>query len=239
MQLSFLDWCSDLTFSDLSNSSLMGMTGRCVQTWLDGYAEMQAAGAQNTYVFSEGQDTRSTLGISAVFVEHKNMFEGQYHKNIDDLVWRFWDDGRKTMPQIAWEGHDEGDMSANAATSSFSYIGEITLMSVEEVAQLLNKSADEFTPEKFKQVYKDTWINEHETHAKIQTDTVEAALTIIEQVKDETDSTGETTSSTEPNTEDDSTDPATPIDDGSAGNGRKLASVAARFVSAGLRVFGI
>jgi hypothetical protein len=109
-------------------------------------------------------------------------------------------------------------------------------MSVEEVAQLLNKSVGvgEFTPEKFKQVYEDTWINEHNKEAASDQE-------IIEEVKGETDATGETTSSAAPKTEDGGTvtvtDPANPVDD-SVG-GRKLASVAARFVSAALRVFGI
>ena len=59
-------------------------------------------------------------------------------------------------------------------------------MTVEEVAQLLNTSVavEEFTPKKFKQVYKNTWINEHESQAKIQTNTAKAALAIIEEVKD-------------------------------------------------------
>ena len=62
-------------------------------------------------------------------------------------------------------------------------------------------------------------------------------------MKNNTDSAGETTTPAEPDTEGDGgsgTNTATPIeDDGSAGNGRKLTSVAARFASAALRVFGI
>ena len=206
---------------------------------MSGYAEALAAGAQLAYEYSEG-DFGSTYGISAVYVEQLNAFEGQYHKNTDDWVYRYWDDGRKTIPYIGWEGHDEGDMSANAATSSFSGFGEITFMSVEEVAQLFNTSTDEFTPETFKQVYKDTWIKEHEQEAAENNPNPDAELDIIEEVKDETDSAGETTSTAEPNTGDggSSTDPAAPIDDDSS-SGRKLASITARFVSAGLRIFGI
>jgi hypothetical protein len=227
VQLSFLDWCSDLTFSDLNNSSLMGYAGRCVRMGLAGYAEAQTAGGQISLDYS--------TGISAVYSEQLNSFEGQYHSNTDDFVHRYWDDGRKTMSWIGWEGHDEGDMSPSAATSSLSAFGEITWMSVEEVAQLLNKSADEFTPEKFKQVYMDTWIKQHEKEAAEHNPNPEAELAIIEQVKNETDSSGETTAPTAPGTaEDGVTDP---IDD--SASGRKLASVAARFASAALRVFGI
>ena len=68
-------------------------------------------------------------------------------------LYRYWDDGQKNAPVLGWEGHDEGDMSPNAATSSFSSFGQITWMSVEEVAQQFNTSVDEFTPETFKQSY--------------------------------------------------------------------------------------
>ena len=108
-------------------------------------------------------------------------------------------------------------------------------MSIEEVAQLFNTSTDEFTPEKFKQVYLDTWIKEHEKEAAEKNPYPEAEQEIIEEVKGETDSSDETTVPAAPGTaEDGDTDP---IDDSSSG--RKLASVAARFVSAALRVFGI
>ncbi len=97
----------------------MGYAGRCMQMFLAGYADLVAAGAQLTFDSSEGQFT-STLGVSAVFVEQLNAFQGQIHPNTDDWVYRYWDDGRKTMPWIGWEGHDEGDMASNAATSSWS-----------------------------------------------------------------------------------------------------------------------
>ena len=230
LQYTFLDWCSDLTFSD----SIMGYAARCVYT----YAEAQAN--------SVGEWT-STMGISAVFSEQQNAFEGQFHTNTDDWVYRYWDDGRKTMPFIAWEGHDEtemaGDdakMAADATTASWSAFGEITWMTVVEVAQLFNTSTDEFTPDKFKQVYKDTWINEHEDEAATDNPNAEAELETVEQVKNETDSTGETTTPAQPDTEEDgSTDAANPVEEEDSASGRKLTSVAARFVSASLRVFGI
>ena len=68
---------------------------------------------------------------------------------------------------LAWEGHDEGDMHPNAATSSFSFFAERAWMSVDEVAQLFNTSVDELTPEKFKQVYLKTWIKDHVEEAAI------------------------------------------------------------------------
>ena len=125
-QLAILDWCSDLTFSDVSNSSVIGYAGRCVVMVLAGYDTLVASGGQLPVDYSKAEFI-GTSGISAVFVEQLNVFEGQYHADIDDWVSRFWDDGRKTMPVIAWEGHDEGDMNPNAATSSFSGFIDYTL----------------------------------------------------------------------------------------------------------------
>ena len=237
--VSLITWCSDLTFSDVNNSSLMGYAGRCVVRWLTGFAEATASGAQLTYDFSKGQFKFLTQGISAVFVEQLNVFDGQFHSNTDDNTYRYWDDGRKKMPMNGWEGHDEGDMNPNAGTSSFSQFGEVTWMSVDEVAQLFNTSIDEFTPEKFKQVYYDTWIKDHEEEAAISNPNPLPELEIVEQVKNETNYVDETTAPAQPDStaaEDDGSDPVA-IDD--SGSGRKLASVGARFVSAALRVFGI
>ena len=245
VQFTSLEWCSDLTFSDVNNSSHMGYAGRCVAIFLAGYAEAVASATQLSYDYSEGQLFR-TLGISAVFSEQQNVFEGQFHTNTDVWVARYWDSGRKTMPNLAWEGHDEGDMSPNAATSSFSFFGEMAWMSVEEVAQLFNTSVDEFTPEKFKQVYMDTWIKEHENEAIEKNPNPEPEMEIIEQVKNETNSADDiaTTTPVQPDStaeaeaEDGGSDGVNPVEDDS-GSGRQLVSVAARFVSAALRVFGI
>ena len=236
------DWCSDLTFSDVHNSSLIGYAGRCVRMFLDGHANLLAAGAQKAYDYLEGEFAY-TMGISAVFVEQLNVFEGQFHADTDDKAFRYWDDGRKVMPMIGWEGHDEGDMHPNAATSSFSNFGQMTWMSVDEVAQLFNTSVDEFTPEKFKQVHLDTWIKNHEKEAATDNPFPEAELEIIEQVKNETNYVDETTAPAQPDSttaEDSNAEAASnPVVEEDSGSGRQIVSVAARFVSAALRVFGI
>ena len=123
---------------------------------LFGYDEAVAWGGHLTY--SEGA-WAVTVGMSAVFVEQLNVFEGQFHPNINNMqdVTRFWDDGQNTMSWISWKDHDEGDMSPGAATSSVSIFGEASWMSTAEVAQLFNVSIDQFTPETFKQIYKNTW----------------------------------------------------------------------------------
>jgi hypothetical protein len=226
------NWCSDLTFSDISNNSPIGYAGRCVGMVLPDFANIVESEARVS-------ELAKTLGISAVYVEQLNVFEGQVHSNIDGWVFRYWDDGRKSSPTIVWEGHDEGDMSPDAATSSRSGFGDRTWMSVEEVAQLFNTSVDEFTPETFKQVYYDAWIKEHENEAAINNPNPKPELEIIEQVKNETNyvvtpvQPGSTAVEDGGNSEG-----ANPVEDDSA-SGRKLVSVAARFVSAALRVFGI
>jgi hypothetical protein len=233
-------WCGDLTFSDFINgSSPMGFAGRCVSMLMTGHAEAVASGAQIPNDYSE-REFISTGAISAVFVDHLNVFEGQWHKDTDDYVAFHWDSGLKTSPFITWESHDEGDMSPNAATSSLSGFGELTWMTIEEVAQLLDRPTDYFTQENFKKLHKDTWIKDHLEEAE-QNPNAEAELEIIEQVNG-TQPSNETETPIQSNTVDeggaDGGSPAEAEDDPS-GTGRKLASVAARFVSAALRVFGI
>ena len=219
-------------------------------------ADILAAGAQSTGITAEG--FTSTYGISAVFVEQLNVIEGQLHGNTDDWVIRYWDDGRPSMPYIGWEGHDEGDLSPNAATSAWSSVGEFIWTSVEDVAKLLNTTADEFTPETFKQVYANVWIKEHEEEAAEKNPNPEAELAIIDQVKNETGGNnggtggaddsmggdgGSGNSDGNTGTGDlDANDGGAAADDNgdpSGTTGRKLASATTRFVSAALRMFGI
>ena len=82
-------------------------------------------------------------------------------------------------------------------------------MSIDEVTQLFNTTADEYTPEKFKQVYREIWIKDHEKEAAMDNPYAEAELEIIEAVKNETDGR------------------------------KLVSVVAERFVSATLGVFGI
>ena len=239
-----LFWCSDLSFTGIQNSSRSspGYAGRCLEMWLGNIlADILAAGAQNTGITAEGFS--ETRGISAVFVEQLNVIQGQVHKNNDDLVFRYWDDGRSSMPLIGWEGHDEGDLSPNAATSALSGVGEFIWTSVEDVVTLLNTTADEFTPETFKQVYADVWIKEHEEEAAENNPNPDAEEAIIGQVENETNSgAGETdepasTATNEGNTEAD--DNSGDVEDPSIGTGRQLTSATMRLASAALRMFGI
>ena len=87
------------------------------------------AGAQLTFDYSEGLFVLvRPLGISAVFVEQLNAFEVQYHANTDDWVSSIIGMMvRKQCLMIGWEGHDEGDMSPKAATSSLSWFRRVSL----------------------------------------------------------------------------------------------------------------
>ena len=227
---SYLYWCSDLTFSDFLNSSIpMAYVGRCVGLGLTRDYEMAKAGAQLVNnVFGPPGEFRATLLTSATFVDQLNLFQGQMHKNSDNYVHRYYDDGRSNMPRIIWETHDEGDASPNSATSSLSGFGEYIWTPTEEVAKLFNTTVADlnFTPETFKEVYAEVWIKGLENEASNYNHNPEAVLEIVEQVKIDTQAT-ESRSSQEP------------VDDPSAGSGRKLAAVATRFASAALRMFGV
>ena len=101
-------------------------------------------------------------------------------------------------------------------------IGEITFVwemstSVEDSATSVAISVEATSVE-------EAWIKEHEKEAATENPNTGAESEIIEEVKNEADSTDAAT--------------ATPID-GDSGTRRKLVSVAGRFVSAALRVFGI
>ena len=154
------------------------------------------------------------------------------------------------MSDIGWEGHNEGDMSSNAATSAWSSVGEVIWTPVEDVATLLNTTTDKFTPEN---VYADVWIKEHEQEAAENNSYPEAEEAIIEQVKVENEinsGTGETdepvsTANNDGNTEADVNDGAAEgaaedkDETSSTGTVRQLTSAAMRLASAALRMFGI
>ncbi len=102
---------------------------------------------------------------------------------------------------------------------------QISPGSVEEVAQLFNTSTDEFTPERFKQVYENIciWIKEHEKEAVEDNPNTEAELEIIEELKNETSSAPQP--QPDSTVEDGGTDSTVPIEDDS-GSERKLVLVA-------------
>ena len=234
-----VQWCGDLTFSDFTNSSSpMGLAGRCVAWGLGGwYASYIEAGAQLASDYSAAGFSY-TEGISAVYVEQTNVFEGQIHGDTDGWIGRYWDSGRPSSPYLSFEGHDQGNMAPDASLSSLSSFGELFWVSVDEFAQLLNTSTDEFTPENFKKVYKDTWIKSHEQEAAKKNPNAEAELEIIAQV-DGTQASDENETPAQSDASGADGDTPAEAEDASSGSGRKLASVSTRFVSAALRVFGI
>ena len=136
-------------------------------------------------------------GISAVYVPEKNVYEGQLYLDTDNAMFRFWDDGRKSMPLLGWEVHDEGDISPSAATSSFSGFGESEWISAEDAAKILNMNVTELTPETFNKLYADTWIGAHEEEAAEKNPNPDAELAIVEEVKNENEAADEPTITTD------------------------------------------
>jgi hypothetical protein len=234
-----LFWCGNLAFSDFmtnNGSSYIGYAGRCAGMFLAGYAELLAAGNQFPFDASK-LEFAVALGISAVFVEQLNLFEGTLHVNSDDVTGRWWDDGRKRMPQIVWEGNDEGNKNPNAATSAWTACSEITWVSTEEAAALLNKTKVDLTPEAFVKVYANAWIKSHKEEAATDNPYPDAELEIVAEVENSTETGGDSNSDA---TGDGDSDAAGATDSSTnAGATRKLASATTRVVSAALRLFGV
>lgn len=241
-----LYWCGDLAFTDFINNSSKpkGFAGRCVSGFWGGYEAATEAGAE--LEFDDEKSFTDTDGISAVFVEQLNIFEGEFHRNNDNGQWRFWDDGRETSRSIGWEVHDDGNLSPNEETSAFSMVFTMTWITAAEAAEILtNMTADDLTPEKFKDVYADAWIESHEYEAKYNPDG-ENALDAVEEVKEETGYDGDSEPKDAPaNNEGSATDAdaaggdAASADEDSGSGTRKLASTTARVATAVLRMFGI
>ena len=231
-----LSWCGNLAFSDYTknnSSNYIGYAGRCVGMFLKGFTESLEAGAQIPFDASKAEFS-FTYGISAVFVEQLNLFEGTLNTNSDDVVVRWWDDGRKTMPYVGWETADEGDKSPNAATSAWSATGTFTWMSTEEVSTLLNMTIADMD---FDKVYANAWIKSHEEEAVLSNPYPDAELEIVAQVKNDT----ETGAASDSNAAGEGDADAAGATDSStaAGATRKLALATTRVVSAALRLFGV
>lgn len=158
-------WCADMNFTDFLNDVTvpMGFVGRCVWKFIKGGVETVAAGVQGyapTDVTSidENEDPTigfsSTLGISTVFVEQTNVFEYAAHRNTENMVTRFWDDGRKTMPLNMWVTH-EGIETDGA----HQVVGQFVWLSANEAAEFIGVNATDLTPDRFSGVYASVWDN--------------------------------------------------------------------------------
>ena len=97
------------------------------------------------------------LSASAVMVPTLGIFEGQFHAVTDDWIFRYWDDGSSTLPLQGWEGHDQGDTSPNAYTSSFSMSGTLTKITMGEAAKFLGMDIGDMTPAICSKQYKEAW----------------------------------------------------------------------------------
>jgi len=168
VQGALLQWCSNLHFTSNSNGTYsrgVGYTAHCLLSFLgDNQSKVEAAGAQLTQALSPDEFTAS-WSLSATYNAQANMFDMTNHNNDDNNVWLLSDTGLSTMPFLAWETHDEGDINPNADTSSWSGTGQITWVSKEEAAALLNNDATDFTPETFDDIYEKVW-NDHHAYAE-------------------------------------------------------------------------
>jgi len=150
-------WFCDLEFSsEDATTNTYGYVGRAIRYFLGSTLEdiiAQGAGAPD--------NKKQALSVSAVFVPTLGIFEGQIHATYDDWVIRYWDDGSSTLPLLAWEGHDEGDMSPNADTTAFASFGTYTKITTEEAAELFGMDVADMTPETCSTEYEATWNASH------------------------------------------------------------------------------
>ena len=164
VQGALLQWCSNLHFTSSNNGTYtrgIGYTAHCLLSFLgDTYQQAEAEGAQLTEALSPDEFS-SSRSLSATYNTHTNMFNMVEHSNADNNVFLYSDTGLSSMPYLGWETHDEGDLSPNADTSSWTATGQVTWLSTEEAAALLNNDAADFTPETFVEVYEKVWNDQH------------------------------------------------------------------------------
>ncbi len=233
-----ISWCSDLNFSNFLNSSNpMAYTARCVFMPTPSVDMVAFADLHDAEAVATSEELFTTWGLSAVFVEQSNLFEVEIHNNADNLVGRYWDDGRPTMFGHTWATNDAGSSHPNAAMNAFSLVDEATWVSVDEMAESFNVTTSEFTPETFKKVYQEAWSKTHQDEVTEENPKPEAESQVTET--EEVEKPGDIP--TEPINDGSSGDGGVdaPQDDDPSGTERKLASVSARFVSVALRMFGI
>lgn len=182
-------WCSNIEFTDIEGTNpYVGYTANCVYTPLgDAIAVATEAGAQLT--MPDGLDPDqfvATNSLSMVYVPQTNQFEGVMHKNSDNLVARFWDDGRSTMHNIVWELFDEGDPHPNAATTSLVAAARYTWVTADVIAAALNRNATAFTPEAFEKIYADVWAL-NPIHAEVLAATKRAGEETVDSESDDSE----------------------------------------------------
>ena len=159
-----LHWWCDLEFSsDDVTTNNYGYVGRAVQFFLGSSLEdIVAQGAQISTI------NKQALSVSAVLIPTLGIFEGQIHDTNDDWVIRYWDDGSATLPNLGWEGHDEGDTHPNSETSALSLFGMLTKITTEAAAELLGMEVADMTPATCSTEYAAAW---NATHVPVPIDT--------------------------------------------------------------------
>lgn len=226
-----LFWCSNIEFTDINTDLpvFVGYTANCVMAALgDTWSMTENTGGQHTSPLVSDEFVASN-SLSAVYAQQTNVFEGHIHKNTDNYVFRFLDDGRPATPVLMWETHDEGDTDPKEATSSWSGAGTALWISADEAAQQLGVNATSLTPDAFDGVYEDVWDTGHAVEAVADDPDSEAELDSVEEVADEANGI-----SVPAGAEDEVADNGDTEDEilDDSGSGRKLSAVPAGVLSA-------
>ena len=181
-------WCDFEFSSEDANTTNYGYVGRGVGYYLG--STLDDTVAQDTQ--NPKKSVSAAFSVSAVLVPTLGIFEGQWHTTHDDLVWRYWDDGRSTLPILGWEGHDEKDIHPDADTSAWSGIGTLTKITPEAAANYLGMEVADLTPAMCSTEYAAAWNITHvpdpidtsvtdleETVAQLQADNKELLARIV------------------------------------------------------------
>ena len=223
-----LRWCSDIhiTGNNGTYTRGVGYTAHCVSAFIGDIAKQaETAGAELPNALT-ADEFSATYSLSATYNAHTNMFNLAIHQTGDNNIWMHSDTGIPTMPAIGWEVNDEGDLHPNADSSSWSGAGQVTWVSKEEAALLLNNNATEYTPETFVEIYEKVWNDEHnavaaaqQTASDVVSNEKEEESTDADVDMDESGGNDEDSVATEDTEEEDDEEEG---DESSASNGRRL-----------------
>lgn len=131
--------------------------------------------------------TSFTIGIASAYVDQINAFDVVVHKPAENLIIRFFDDGRAETTFILWETHLAGIAKPNSR-SAFRRIEWVTPM---EASQILNVNTTDLTPDNFNNVYPQVWEKEQERDKSSNTAEAEEQSSASEDAG-ETDPSGTT-----------------------------------------------
>jgi len=187
-----LYWMSDFTFHESEEDpSIIGYVGRglLIPAADNAISKIKMAMDSNTIRIGNQQidyENIWTLGFSSVYVPSKQIFEGQFHYTADDAIFRVFDDGKKSIPYIAWDLRASDSETHNVVlktplshSSAASIVGTLTALTEEEAVEVVfgydTTTATIFTSQSFQSLYEKAW-EATNTPADVDTSSTSSAV---------------------------------------------------------------